>query len=93
METLNKNTKRAKRWINDYFNSHYFSVMSYYGRPSARKISIENDIKEKMYKMDCKNYAVLSGNSFNFTCGYTSKDENTIYIETVGNTYKIFLGD
>ena len=44
-----------------------------------------------MINNDCYNYRVLNGNCFYFTCGYTSRDGKTLYIETSCNTFEIEL--
>lgn len=88
---LNKTTQKAKSFIDSYFQSACFSVRDFYGTCSSRKMTIENDIKSKMIKNNCHDYRILSGNSFYFTCGYISEDNNILYIETSGNTYEIDL--
>ena len=86
---LNKSTKRAQNWIEEYKNSSCYSIRNFYKNCSSRKIAIEENIKKKMTENNCKGYRILSGNSSFFTCGYRSNDDSIIYIETIGNTYKI----
>lgn len=93
METLNKNTKKAKRWIDSYFKSRYFSVNQFYCNPSCNKVQAERDCINRMIDIDGVGYKVLGGNCMFFTCGYTDKSENILYIETHCNTYKIDLRD
>lgn len=93
MITLNKNTQRAESWIDSYFKSHYLSVETFYKNCSSSKIQAEALCKERMRKLNGHGYKVLGGNCFYFTCGYLDDVENTLYIETAENTYKIFLGD
>ena len=93
MVTLNKNTERAKRWINGYFMSRYFSINQFYKNPSYAKERAEKDCINRMIELNGHGFKVLGGNSSFFTCGYTDETENTLFIETACNTYKIFLGD
>lgn len=93
MVTLNKNTQKASNWINGYFNSHYFGIEQFYNNPSCNKVRAERDCINRMIAINGTGYKVLGGNSSFFTCGYMDKSENTLYIETFGNTYKIPLND
>ena len=88
---LNKSTQKAKSFIDSYFQSSYFSVRDFYTSRVYRKESIEDAIKRKMIENNCHDYRILSGNSFYFTCGYISEDDNTLYIETAYNTFEIDL--
>lgn len=88
---LNKTTKRAKNWIDDYFTSSCFSVCDYYGRCSNEKIRIERKIKERIYNDKLCDYRVLNGNSFTFSVGYRDEKGDTLYIETAYNIYEIDL--
>ncbi len=91
MIDLNKNTKRGKNYITSYFGASCFSVSDFYKSSSYYKTKAETIIKEKMRKNGFIDYKVLGGNSSFFTVGYTDKAQNTIYIETAQNTYKINL--
>lgn len=93
MITLNKNTQKAENWIKTYFMSHYFSVNQFYSNPSYNKVQAERDCINRMVELNGTGYKVLGGNSMFFTCGYMDKSENTLYIETHCNTYKIPLTD
>lgn len=88
---LNKTTQKAKCWADLYNISNCDSVQLFYGRCSYAKIRIENDIQERMKKMNCFDYRVISGNTFCFTCGYRSKDNKKLYIETSCNIFEIDL--
>ena len=88
---LNKTTKRAKAWINGYFQSSCFSVRDFYSSRVYRKESIEDAIKMKMSENNLHDYRIVSGNGFYFTCGYMSADSNILYIETAYNTFEIDL--
>lgn len=91
MTKLNKTTQKAKRWIEQYFNSYCLSVQTFYKNCSSAKIEIEKEILAKMDSLECVCYRVLNGNCFYFTCGYLSLDKKTLYIETSCNTFEIAL--
>ena len=84
---LNKTTKKARHFINEYKNSHINSVRNFYKTCSCEKVIAEERIKNTMIKNDGNDYRILSGNSFNFTCGYCIG--NTLIIETSANTFEI----
>lgn len=86
---LNKTTKKASQFIREYENSCIYSVRDFYKTCSSAKISAENRIKNAMLENGGNGYRILSGNSFNFTCGY--KINNILVIETVVNTYEIAI--
>lgn len=88
---LNNTTQKAKNWIFNYKNSDCYSVEEAYSRPSTRKLSIEENIKKKMWAMGGHSYKVLGANSSFFTCGYLNKDCTVLYIETAYNTFEIEL--
>jgi hypothetical protein len=88
---LNKTTQKAKRWIDDYFNSKCFCVEYFYKNPSTTKKHIELEIRDKMFNNNLINYKILGGNCHCFTVGYTDISENILYIETVSNIYEIDL--
>ena len=91
MTKLNKSNQKAKGWKKQFFSSDCYSVQSFYEHCSYEKIRIENAICEKMKTMNCCNYRVINGNSFYFTCGYTSRDNKKLYVETFGNIFEIDL--
>ena len=88
---LNKTTKKAEAWIDSYFKSHNFSVRDCYTTRAYTKESIENRIKERIYKEGMTNYKIISYNGFYFTCGYMDKTENILYVETASNIFEIDL--
>ena len=88
---LNKATKKASKWIEEYFNSSCLSVNDFYGRCSNEKIEIERRIKERIYKENLCDYRVLNGNCFYFTVGYRDNNGDKLYIETVSNIFEIDL--
>lgn len=88
---LNKTTKRAKSWIEDYFNSSCYSVRDFYSSRVYTKESIENEIKARLIKNNLVGYKVINGNTFYFTCGYMTADKKTLFIETVSNIFEIEL--
>lgn len=59
----------------------------YYNNPSERKVNINNRIREHANSRGYTGYAVIGGNSFNFTVAYRNYDE--LVVETKENTYHI----
>lgn len=88
---LNKTTQKAESWIRQYNKSNFYSVQLFYGCCSSAKIRIENDIQERMRKMNCFDFRVINGNTVYFTCGYRSKDNKKLYIETSCKIFEIDL--
>ena len=88
---LNRTTERAKRWIDGYFRSNYYSIDGFYNRPSYNKIRAEKECINRMLEVNGKGYRVLGGTSSFFTCGYLSNDGKILYIETACNTFEIAL--
>ena len=88
---LNKNTKKAKAWVREYFKSSCFSVNNYYGRCSSAKQSIESRIKSRIYNDNLCDYRVLNGNKFYFTVGYRDEKGDILYVETFSSIYEIYL--
>ena len=93
METtkLNKTTKKAEKWVKEYKNSFCSSVKTFYGKCSDTKVEAEKTIKKRIMANNCRNYKVLNGNCSYFTCGYMSRDDKTLFIETVSNIFEIEL--
>lgn len=48
---LNKTTKKAEKWINEYKNSFCSSVENFYNRCSYKKIQAENTIKKELWQI------------------------------------------
>ena len=88
---LNKNTKKAKGWIDSYFSSSCFSVRDFYTSRVYIKESIEDAIKSRRRNEGLKDYRIVSGNGFYFTCGYMNESENILYVETASNIFEIDL--
>lgn len=88
---LNKTTKKAKNWVNDYYNSDCYSVRDFYSSRVLNKEEIELKIKNRMNANNLIGYKIISGNTFNFTCGYTTVDKKTLFVETVSNIFEIEL--
>lgn len=84
---LNKNTIKAKNYLEMYRKCTCTSIFDFYGNPSRRKEAIENHIIQKMDDNNCYGYKVLCGNSSFFTCAY--RNEKTLFIETFANTFEI----
>lgn len=88
---LNKTTKKAKRWIEEYFNSSCYSVTNFYAGDIPNKESIENEIKARLSDSHLVGYKVINGNCFHFTCGYMTACKKTLFIETYSNIFEIEL--
>lgn len=88
---LNKTTKKASRWINEYFNSSCYSVSDFYITNVSRKKYIENAIKRRLHVDNLIGYKVINGNTFYFTCGFMTADKKTLFIETASRIYVIEL--
>lgn len=57
-----------KRYYRLYGKSKWHSVREAYGRPSLKKIRIENEIKKRISDPD--SYRVLTAGQSVFACGY-----------------------
>lgn len=88
---LNNTTQKAQAWIRKFNNSTCYSVTNFYGRCSTEKINVEKQIQKRMIENNCYNFRIINGNCFYFTCGYMSKDNKVLYIETVENIFSIEL--
>ena len=88
---LNKTTKRAKNWIKEYYNSDCYSVRDFYSSRVYNKEKIELEIKNRMNTNNLIGYKIITGNTFNFTCGYMTADKKTLFVETVSNIFEIEL--
>ena len=88
---LNKTTKKAERWIKEYFASSCYSVTNFYAADVPNKESIENEIKLRLSDSHLIGYKVINGNVFYFTCGYMTVDKKTLFIETASRIYEIEL--
>lgn len=88
---LNKTTKKAQAWIKEFNNSICYSVTDFYGRCSTEKINAEKQIQKRMIENNCYDFRIINGNCSYFTCGYMSKDNKVLYIETAYNIFSIEL--
>ena len=88
---LNNGNQMAVTYKKLYNETNCTSVNDYYQTFSTKRRKIENAIKAKMQSVGGKDYRVLCGNNFYFTCGYTSSDSQKLYIESSTNTYEIEL--
>lgn len=70
----------------------YSSVRNAYGKPSARKVAIEERIiHDGLAKnMETSSYRVISRNGWHFSCGYFFNTESgkMVHIETPSHTYE-----
>lgn len=91
MTTLNKNTKKARGFINSYRRAREelnTSIYSIYEHPSSIKVNIAREIEQRAGKAQVYYFG---GNSFTFTCGYVEEGTGELFIETKSNIYRIVL--
>lgn len=80
--------------IERYNHATDTSVLTAYGRPSARKVAIEQKILDEMKNVDGYGYCVTGHNSSHFTCAYKYKDANgdeRIVYHTYANKYEVII--
>ena len=88
MTILNKNTKKAKAFLKareNAKNNGNYSIYSIYARPSFEKISISQEIENRLHSVFYHN-----GNTFCFTCSGIDAEGNIIVL-TKSSEYKILL--
>ena len=97
MITLNKNTKKAKGFINSYnfynFKIESYDILTFYKKPSYNKINAWNHCKELASKNNGNNLHICGGNSSVFSVGFTMVENDKKYLIyiTRDNEYKIEL--
>lgn len=81
MKTKKHLTKQERYWISQYENARFTSVDYAYGRPSDTKRNIESDILWAMtHNFNGSDYRILSHNGFHFSCAFTAKDNDNIFL-------------
>lgn len=95
MIELNKNTKKAQGFINNFIKAREqgnTSIFNIYARPSMDKMTIADKLKHLAGKDNATLY-YIGGNSYTFTCGYSREVDNKteLIIFTKSYTYKIAL--
>lgn len=75
---VNRNTKQAERIIRAYEKAKYDDILKAYGRPSSRKISSFNEIKNEMVRVKGFNMRITGAGSDVYSCAYQVKDGSDI---------------
>ena len=97
MITLNKNTKKAKGFVNSFnFYRHKnesYDILTFYKKPSNNKINAWNYCKELASKNNGNDLHICGGNSSVFSAGFTMMENDKKYLVyiTRDNEYKIEL--
>lgn len=90
---LNRNTKKARGFVQEYDSSYNFGLRQCYTSYSYSKGRAEERCRAKMFAMDGYGFKILSFNSQKFTCGWLYEDAETgvimLNVETYRNTYTI----
>ena len=90
---LNRNTKKACSFMQEYDNSYNYGLRQCYTSYSYAKGRAEERCRAKMFAMDGYGFKILSFNSQTFTCGWLYEDKETgvimLNVETYRNTYTI----
>lgn len=92
MIKLNRNTKKARGFIQSYERSCDYSLCECYKNHSYAKAVAEAQCREKMFDMDGFGFKIMSFNSMTFTCGWLYEDKDgvlTLHVETRANTYEM----
>lgn len=87
-------TKQAKRWLESYERSTAYRLSDVYTTWSYAKENAYDWCMRKCNNMDGYGFRILSANTFQFTCGWLTENENseiTLHIETASNTYNFKL--
>lgn len=90
---LNKNTSKAKQFIERYNTSSYQSIYDLYNSVSIDKRMNEKRIYYIMKLIGGYDYKVLGGNMYVFTCAYKCKEnkKEKLIVYTKDNVYEIEL--
>lgn len=90
---LNRNTKKAKSFIQQYDVSIDEYLTDVYDNPSDVKIEAFKTCYRKAVKMNGRFLRILSHNTFTFTVGWLYEEPETgvlmLNVETAYNSYQI----
>ena len=90
---LNRNTKKAQAFKDNYMFSNDFSLFHVYKNPSRSKMRAYDECRAKCAEMRGWGFKILSFNTNAFTCGWMYSDKETgvimLNVETYRNTYTI----
>lgn len=97
MITLNKNTKKAKSFIDSYCYTsskiESYDILTFYKKPSYNKIKAWKYCKELATNNNGNNLHICGGNSSVFSAGFTMMENDKKYLIyiTRDNQYRIEL--
>ena len=90
---LNRNTKKARGFVQQYTFSNKHGLSECYTSYSYAKAVAEVNCRKKMNDMDGFGLKIMSFNSQTFTCGWLYQDKETgdimLNVETAYNSYQI----
>ena len=90
---LNRNTKKARSFAQQYTFSSKHGLHECYSSYSYAKAVAEVNCRKKMLGMDGFGFKIMSFNSQTFTCGWLYQDKETdvimLNVETAYNSYQI----
>lgn len=90
---LNRNTKKAQGFINQFSNSEVDTLSACYGRFSYEKERAYYWCVNKCADMNGWRFRIMSYCTHAFTCGWLYEDKETgvimLNVETYRNTYEI----
>lgn len=97
MITLNKNTKKAKSFIDNYRytsgKNESYDILTFYKKPSFYKIKAWKYCKELEANNNSNDLHICGGNSSVFSAGFTMMENDKKYLIyiTRNNQYRIEL--
>ena len=90
---LNRNTKKAKGFVDAYTRTYHSSLDECYKNYSQAKARAEFRCRVKMCQMDGWGFNIFSFNNQTFTCGWLYEDKERevtmLNVETPYNSYQI----
>ncbi len=91
---LNKNTKKAKEYINNFEKSNVYSIWQAYDKPSRNKARIFDEWQEIARQHNATNFKITTFSKFVFTLGFVTTNENgetVLNYITPSQNYQIVL--
>lgn len=86
---VNENTERGKRMLKAYSKATNTDIYKAYKKPSSKKVSSFNKLKEKMEDLDGHGMRITGAGSDQYSCAYIINIDNEPYLiyETSCNSY------
>lgn len=92
MVTLNKNTKKAQRFINSFNfyrdKNKSYDILTFYRKPSSNKIRAWYFCKELASKNNGSDLHICGGNSSVFSAGFTMMENDKKYLIYITRYYQ-----